>query len=188
LDLPSEKVISELSSVGVVLDIDGTLTPDVYKLHAARPDAAEAARILVNKGYEIIYLTSRMPGFQLSIPGWLAENGFPEGLIFTPQSMKEHQNPVRFKTGVLQELTQFGWEFAFAYGDSSTDFKAYENAGVQASAVYAVKRQGNSSCEPGAWVQCLEGWSAHLPYLSNLPQNESSDYRRANGKDPIEEE
>ena len=48
----------------VVFDIDGTLTPNVYAIAIARPNAAEAATLYADAGIEIIYLTARVRLFQ----------------------------------------------------------------------------------------------------------------------------
>ena len=75
----------------VVLDIDGTLTPHNLRVHEARPGAAETVRAFESRGYEIAYITARVPAFQASLPGWLAEHGFPAGNLHVAQSREDRR-------------------------------------------------------------------------------------------------
>ncbi len=152
----------------VVLDVDGTLTPRVAAIFSTRPDAATAAQLLAKKGYEIFYLSARHPWFSSGMPDWLRENGFPEGSVRVAQTLEDYRNPVPFKTGQLKAIAGQGWDIVLAYGDSSTDFQAYAEAGLPHQGIFALKREGEELCQPGEWAACLEGWTGHLDYLSTL--------------------
>lgn len=149
----------------VVLDIDGTLTPKNSAVFEAREDAANAVNALSKKGYAIVYVSARVPLFQAGLPGWLQKNGFPTGNLHVAQSAEEREQVSQFKTKILQQYKSVGWVIAFAYGDSATDFTAYANAGVSQEKVFALKRRGDSECQPGVYKQCLEGWSGYLAYI-----------------------
>ena len=70
---------------------------------------------------------------------------------------------------LLAAYVRQGWRLAWAYGDSSTDFEAYAQAGVPKERVYALKRRGDDQCQPGAWQACLDGWEPHLAAIDALP-------------------
>ena len=147
----------------VVFDVDGTLTPTVFGIQNARPDAANAVKAYAQKGYKILYLTTRYWMFQEGLPQWLRSNGFPEGDLQVPISKEERELPFDlYKVRVLKDYLAKGWSIAYAYGDSSTDFLAYAAVGVPQEHVYALRRIGDAQCQPGVAKECLPGWGAQL--------------------------
>jgi len=150
----------------VVLDIDGTLTPHNLLVWKSRPDAARAVNDLASRGYAIVYITTRVPGFQSSLPSWLADHGFPRGPIHVASSTAERTDPAEFKSGVLKEYIDRGWHLAYAFGDSSTDFSAYQRAGLPSQRVFALKRWGRSSCQEGRYHRCFDEWSELLDSMA----------------------
>jgi phosphatidate phosphatase PAH1 len=149
----------------VVLDIDGTLTPKVVSVSEARPGAAHALNAYAAKGYTIVYLTARNPLFQAGLPDWLEQEGFPPGHLHVAQTAAERTQADVFKARILNEYVQRGWRLAYAYGDSSTDFRAYAGAGIPQERVFALRRRGSQECQSGAYRLCLDGWSEHLTFI-----------------------
>lgn len=143
----------------VVFDIDGTLTPRPVEIWSVRAGAADAVSGYADKGYMIVYLSARTPLLQSGIPEWLKKNGFPNGSVFVPESLKEANHPAQFKTGILQQLIAHGWRIVAAYGDSSTDFEAYAAVGIPKERIFALKREGDCVCQTGTWSKCLDGWN-----------------------------
>lgn len=152
-------------SQAVVLDIDGTLTPNVVSVLSERPGAAQALDAFAAKGYRIVYLTARIPFFQAGLPDWLERKGFPKGRLHVAQRASERSQVDEFKARILREYVQRGWILAYAYGDSSTDFRAYASAGIPRERVYALRRQGAQECQSGVYRLCLDGWPEHLPFI-----------------------
>ena len=162
-DAPSEHTRA------VVFDIDGTLTPHNLSVFEAREDAANAMRIFAAKGYKIIYLTARPRwAFQAGIPGWLARHRFPAGELHAPLSSADTDAPDVYKTRVLKQLEQHGWKVEFAFGDSTTHFEAYNNAGIPKEHVFALKRLGETRCQGGCFKACWDGWARHLSDIKSL--------------------
>ena len=156
----------EEQTMAVVLDIDGTLTPRPIEMWKAREDAAKAAHIFAAKGYKIVYLSARVRPFQASISSWLEENGFPTGSLMLTETADDRKDHAHFKTRMLQDLLAHGWTIAFAFGDSSTDFEAYAAARIPTERVFALRREGEETCQPGAWKACLDGWTEYLDSLA----------------------
>ena len=157
--LPSSKIqLAPAGGKAVVFDIDGTLTRRPAEIWAVRAGAADAVQRYADKGYKIIYLSARIPLFQSGIPEWLRRNGFPDGYIFVPESLQASVNPAQFKLKILKQLIAHGWVIAAAYGDSSTDFEAYADAGIPKARLFALKREGASECQTGTWSRCIDGW------------------------------
>ncbi len=152
----------------VVFDIDGTLTPSLLAIYTAREDASKAVCVFADAGYKIIYLSARIQLFQSGIPSWLKENHFPEGSIIVPQTDEDSSDHTAFKKRVLYAYKKNRWTFVAAYGDSSTDFDAYTEVGISEDRVFALRRKGETSCEPGRWKQCLSGWTEHISFITNL--------------------
>lgn len=149
----------------VILDIDGTLTPKNLDVFEPRPSAADAVGALSKKGYKIVYLTTRIPLYQSTLPTWLQQNGFPAGSLHVAQTSEERANPSDYKSGILTLYRCAGWSLDYAYGDSSTDFAAYAEAGIPREHVFALKRKGAKVCQDGTYQTCLDGWAEHLPYI-----------------------
>lgn len=152
----------------VVFDIDGTLTTRVHAIRDTREGAAAAVAVYAAAGYRVIYLSARHPLFQWHIPGWLEQHGFPDGPVHVTESRDHRKDHAAFKHGVLEEYRASGWEFIAAYGDSSTDFDAYADAGIETGRVFALKREGANACEPGAWAACFAGWPEQMEIIDHL--------------------
>jgi phosphatidate phosphatase PAH1 len=162
-DIPSPTLSQ---SAAVITDIDGTLTPRDIDVSEPRPSAATALNALANKGYKIVYLTTRIPLFQPGLKDWLQQNGFPPGSLHVAQTANERNSPDKFKAQILTAYTGAGWRLAYAYGDSSTDFAAYAEAHISKDNVFALRRRGQSTCQDGVYQSCLAGWEEHLPYIN----------------------
>lgn len=169
--LPPQPVANptRVSQPMVVVDIDGTLTPAVMAVDEVRPAAAEVLTAYVAKGYGLIYLTARNPMAQAGLPDWLRRMGFPPGPLHVAQTSAERDQVARFKAGWLQSYVQRGWQPAWAYGDSSSDFEAYAMAGFTRDQVFALRRRGDADCQPGRYARCLEGWEPHRSFVARLP-------------------
>jgi hypothetical protein len=155
----------EKQAHAVVFDIDGTLTPTVFAVFEARPDAANAVHKFVRKGYEIFYLSTRISWLSAGIPDWLDKHDFPKGSVHVAQSDEDRSHPYDFKKRKLEEFRDLGWVVKFAYGDSSTDFAAYADVGIPKERVFALLRDGEAWCEWGDWKACLYGWTKHLDFI-----------------------
>ena len=164
----------------VVFDIDGTLTPHNLLVHEARPDAAHVVQAFESRGYAIVYLTARAPAFQRSLPGWLQEHGFPPGNLHAAQSLDDRRHAEYFKSRVLDAYVAQGWHLAYAFGDSSTDFIAYQRAGLPRERVFALKRKGRDACDEGVYQACLGDWEDDLPSaVADPPWAGSPDSQRS---------
>ena len=154
----------------VVFDIDGTLTPKQSAIFTARDDAASGAQLFADSGYKIIYLSARTRLLQAGIPSWLKENHFPEGSIQVPQTATDSSDHAAFKKRILKEFKKKGWNFFAAYGDSSTDFEAYAEVGIDNDHVFALRRAGEASCQPGIWAKCFSSWADHMDGIVQMLQ------------------
>ena len=154
----------------VVFDIDGTLTPKPSAYSTTRDDAAHAVGLFADSGYKVIYLSARRRIFQFVIPRWLKKNGFPEGSIQVTQTSDDRSDHAAFKKRLLKEYQKNGWNLVAAYGDSSTDFEAYAAVGIDKEKVFALRRAGEDSCQPGIWAKCLDSWSEHIEDITAIVQ------------------
>jgi len=152
----------------VVFDIDGTLTSRVHAIRTARDGAAEAVRAFADAGCRILYLSARTPLFQWHIIGWLELHRFPNGSIHVTESRTDREDLKAFKQRVLEAYKANGWTFVAAYGDSSTDFEAYADAGIPANRVFALKRVGEEACQPGPSAGCYASWPEQMDVIKGL--------------------
>ena len=161
-EAPSEQ------SQAVVFDIDGTLTPEPMAIFTVREGAVNAARFYADKGYKIIYLSARVRPLQSSIPSWLETNNFPAGTIHVPQTLSFGYQHTVFKKGIVNAYRRKGWKLLAAYGDSSTDFDAYSKAGFKKERIFALRRVGKPTCQPGVWAKCLDSWAEHMSDITQM--------------------
>lgn len=154
----------------VVFDIDGTLTKDTSS-NTPHPGALQAVKTYQAKGYSVVYLTARWKPLQEAYTrAWLALNGFPNLPLYMSSSLLLTDSAtIKYKTNTLKTIETGAPEVEYAYGDSSTDFAAYANAGVLKAHVFALKRASSSSCQSGVWIECLVDYTGHLPYINALP-------------------
>ena len=160
-------------NASVVFDIDGTLTPGegLPDFFTPRPDAARAVALYVDKGYLVVYLTARPRIFRDFTEGWLRENGFPElPLYLADEILIDPERTVAYKLGTLQTLmADESRVFLYAYGDSTTDFDAYNQAGIPVRHTFALLRRGEPTCQEGHYESCLPGYTDHLEYIEDQP-------------------
>jgi phosphatidate phosphatase PAH1 len=151
----------------VVFDIDGTLTPRPVQFYEARPDAAKAAQLYADKGYQIVYLSARRNYERAATLRWLKEHHFPGGITRVAETTVDGQHPAEFKTRILNALFVKGWRVDYAYGDSSTDFAAYAAVAIPPDHVFGLRRAGSRHCQPGPTAACLHGWTEHLDFIAH---------------------
>lgn len=154
----------------VVFDIDGTLTPKVPAINTARDGAAKAVETYADAGHKVIYLSARIRLFQAGVPEWLEKNGFPAGELRLTESREEREDHAGFKASVLDTYTADGCRFVAAYGDSTSDFEAYATAGISPERIFALKREGEESCQAGAWAGCYETWPEQMGIIRDIIQ------------------
>lgn len=167
--LQSDQVISapHAGARAAVIDIDGTLTPDVMDVFDVRDRAPEVTGALEAAGVQVIYLSARVPAFQFLIPGWLERHGFPAGSVHVTESDEHREDVVIFKRDIVDAWQAAGWNIVAAVGDSTTDFEAYARAGVARERVFAVRREGDDVCQPGPWARCFDDWVAIEAFLAD---------------------
>jgi len=155
----------------VVFDIDGTLTTDEGS-DAVQAGATAAVQTYVRKGYAVVYVTARWKALQeTSTRNWLSSNGFPDRPLYMSSTLLvDDQSKVTYKTQTLNAIEAGTPEIVGAYGDSSSDFTAYANAGVPEARVFALRRASAGTCQSGTYAACLtSGYTAHLSFIDALP-------------------
>jgi phosphatidate phosphatase PAH1 len=162
----------------VVFDIDGTLTTGagLVDFFTPRPDAARAVALYVDKGYFVVYLSARPWIFRDFTEVWLRENGFPElPLYVADQILLDEDRTVAYKLETLLGLmSDENRMFQYGYGDSTTDFEAYNRAGIPVWQTFALLCRGESSCQDGFYESCLSGYTDHLEYIEDQPNRFTS--------------
>ncbi|CAB9507900.1 LNS2 (Lipin/Ned1/Smp2) [Seminavis robusta] len=160
----------------VIFDIDGTLTPDLFQIGhwLVRKKSKDAVEAYLDLGYEVVLLTARSQRLQWYTRAVLSMWGFPledlTAMVFAPHALVNEEATREYKRMAIQNMTEvLGLEFQYAYGDSTTDFLAYGDAGIDSSRVFATKRLTRSTCMPGNWTECLVDYTDHLMYIEELP-------------------
>lgn len=158
----------------VVFDIDGTLSNDPLDLIFVREGAVAAVEAYLDLGYQVILLTSRDQLLEAETRAWLEVWDFPDlPLYMSDSTLLLESQRVAFKRDKLLELeSDENLDFVYAYGDSTSDFDAYSQAGIPATEVFALKRFFTQACQPDSalWAECLPDYVDHvMDYIWDQP-------------------
>jgi phosphatidate phosphatase PAH1 len=143
-DLTATEAFVEVVPPGTrvfVSDVDGTLTTDENAefvgllsgtLPDANPDAASVLTLLAGMGYRPWYLTARPEWLVERTREFLAERGFPPGILHTTLSATgaSGADAAAFKTEELELQAQKGLTPVYAFGNTDSDAQAYAAGGV----------------------------------------------------------
>lgn len=156
----------------VLFDVDGTLTTDDGELFEellggtaeARPGAAAVARGWAERGHVIVYVTGRPYALRESTRRWLHANGFPEGVLLTPERWRDAV-PTRaqvgaFKRALISSLLDAGLAIEAAYGNAATDVCAYAEAGLDPARTW-ITGSSPSACPPFPPPRALPSYLEH---------------------------
>lgn len=170
----------------VVFDIDGTLTTSDAELFqelftGSTPDmwpgASDVANLYADAGYLPVFLTGRPESWAGVSRAWLAEMGFPEGVVRTTDE-KSQVLPTRsgvgaFKRAVLEDLqSRAGLRIVAAYGNAPTDICAYAEAGLPPEQTFIVGPHAGEACDDAAPTQPISDYRDHAETLRDLPPAE----------------
>lgn len=179
--------VTEDTRVAVVSDIDETLTTSDSEWltqialpghdPAMRPEADTLMRTYVEKGYRVIYVTSRGEGLRLldgttareATEGWLDDHGFPwtsDGVFLADGVGALGGEAADYKTDTLQALIDVGVTIAFAYGNADTDITAYINVGIPSDHIFLVGKLAGTLGVEG--IPDAEAYAAHLPRVERF--------------------
>jgi len=136
----------------VVTDIDGTLTTSDGELVAdvmadffepilageyvpeAYPGGPELLRAHADHGAILVYLTGRPHSLTDTTREWLADLGFPQGILHTTdhtsECMPTDDGVATYKYRYLRSLKEGGLALDVAYGNARTDIHGYAAAGI----------------------------------------------------------
>lgn len=140
----------------VVTDVDGTLTESenaaVLALLTGPPPGANSGgadmlRALVDRGYQIFYLTARPEWLAQSTHDWLTLRGFPRGIVHTTLGFTGATGaPAQtFKTAELTALrTRLGMAPDYGFGNTDSDVAAYASIPVPTSGAFYYQYTGDT--------------------------------------------
>ncbi|CAK0735032.1 hypothetical protein CVIRNUC_000518 [Coccomyxa viridis] len=154
----------------VIFDVDGTLTVgDIqvvtvaaldglavgtsiaenlshkYDLKA-RPHALHVVRAWAAKGYQPIYLSGRQGSYFNLTLEWLVKHAYPPGPIHLTRThlptLPLYYSVGNFKVAYMEMLKAKGLELYAAYGNTTTDIRAYAAAGIPKENTFVVGPHG----------------------------------------------
>lgn len=179
------------TEIAVVTDIDGTLTlsddefltqlDDASYDPNLRPDADLLLQGYASLGYRIIYVTGRGERMELSdgtlareaTLDWIEAHALPladDDDLFLAANQGAI-DPVGYKSGVILDLRDDGFDFAWAYGNGDTDVEAFLAGGLDPHDVFYVGEDSNNASTYGAVaVPDDEAYTTHLDtWLATVP-------------------
>ena len=158
----------------VVFDIDGTITYSSWFGVNVRRKSRAAMSFWLDLGYQVVIVTARSQALEWYTTSFLSMWRFPLDqvleIVFAPETLDTDEEKIAYKTTALTNLA-LSWDLnlMYAYGDSTTDFEAYANAGLSADRVFALKRYWETKCQEGAWTECMQDYTNHLNYIADQP-------------------
>ena len=125
----------------VFSDVDGTLTSSEsaypeslvtgrrVETHEGAPEVLNALR---DRGYYVVYMTSRGRVFTQDTREWLAARGFPRGPLRLAPSLVTMPGDAttRYKASTLEDIEADGLSPVIGIGNRATDAAAYDRAGI----------------------------------------------------------
>jgi hypothetical protein len=159
-----------------VSDVDGTLTSSEYvefvtlltgdlpETHAGAP---EALRALAARGYRPMYLTARPEWLHARTHAFLAEHGFPPGIVHTstsPTGAGIGQGAATFKLAEMAMLAKKGLVPRYAFGNKESDSQAYASVQPAANRIFFKIDEPFNGRKIDAYTELLPGFNA-LPAL-----------------------
>lgn len=178
----------------VVTDVDETLTTsDVENLHQIldptydqkeRTDASATFQAFHDKGYWIAYVTARPEtltlgdgrSYRTATDQWFGAHGFP-----TPENLSEvylspdlwsSLIPRGYKGQVVKALQAAGYQVDYAYGNASTDFQAYADAGVALDRTFSIGKLagwgGTTAITGGTFTDHLATFLPSVPVVCDM--------------------
>ncbi|MBX7083985.1 MAG: hypothetical protein K1X88_32555 [Nannocystaceae bacterium] len=174
----------------VVTDIDETLTLSdaEFLLQLAdgnydpveRDGASEMINGYYDRGYRVLYLTSRAETLVTAITNetareaterWLMEHEFPldpdKTMVILSPNLVLGDSAQAYKADALMSLQAEGWEFDYAYGNATSDIGAYAEAGIALDHTFII---GPHAGEGGTMAVAGDGWVDHASmWLPGVP-------------------
>ncbi len=165
----------------VFTDIDETLTTldeewlqqitDPGYDPAMRPGANTLMQGYAERGYSVYYVTARGEDIELSdgrsarqaSEDWLRAHDFPwrEGALYLAEGLGAHgDGAVAYKSEVILDLAEQGWEASWAYGNAESDILAFQEAGMADDHIFLVgELAGAMGVQP---IPDEQAYEAHL--------------------------
>jgi hypothetical protein len=167
-----------------VSDVDGTLTSSENAFFdslltqatvGANDGAAAALSTVAQRGYPLVYMTSRGNYFTEDTRSWLNTNGFPRGpLILAPQLITLPGSPTQdYKATNLMTLMERGLTPAIGFGNRATDAMAYLQVGIPGDHIFLKQPEYATECAPiiaAGNAVGVDDYSSLEPTLEELPQ------------------
>jgi len=161
----------------VVFDIDGTLTLEETEeygslltgsLSGIRPGAPEAFQALVAKGYRPFYMTARPEWLVGRTREFLTARGLPDGIVHTTlgKTGALGSSAAEYKTGELNVMNSRGLRPHYAFGNTDTDAKAYNDTGIT-PADHRIFVQYTDEAYGG---RRIEAYTELVPEFTGLPE------------------
>eukprot|EP00803_Ostreobium_quekettii_P011294 evm.model.scf_1770.2 EVM.evm.TU.scf_1770.2 scf_1770:2991-11514(-) len=111
-----------------------------------RANALTVCRAWAAKGYQVVYLSGRQGSAYNMTAQWLIKHGYPPGPIHLTRThlptLPVYVSVGHFKVKYMKEMISKGLEITAAYGNTGTDVKAYERAGIPKNCTFIVGPHG----------------------------------------------
>ena len=165
----------------VVSDVDGTLTSSENAFFEtialgiepdAQPGAADAYQAAANKGYHLVYVTSRGNQYTADTRQWLTDLGFPRGPVRLSPSFitLPGGDTVDYKTSTISALP---FPIAMGVGNRATDITAYTNSGLAPTSIFIALPEYQAEVQPALDAGEAIGFTGYASlqatYIAALP-------------------
>ena len=162
----------------IVTDIDGTLTlsDDELTMQLADPtyvpqaytDAQAMTQAWIDKGYRVVYLTSRPHPLRSLTRPWLDAFGFPFGPLSTAPELVFGGTAADYKEAFVDRMQDdLGWDVVAAYGNAGSDIDGYEAAGIPKDRTFII---GPNAGDDGTVAVTGDGWTDHIAdFINGFP-------------------
>jgi phosphatidate phosphatase PAH1 len=166
-------------------DVDGTLTNSEWtyaeslitgKTVEAWPGAADGLSALTQRGYPIVYLSTRSRRFTEDTRAWLQANGFPLGPVSLSSSIVTLPGDaaVADKLQAIGAITANGLSDSIGLGNRLSDAQAFQQSGLAADRIFMKLPEYQKELQPlldANAVVRVDDYTAATSLFSALPRD-----------------
>jgi len=134
----------------------------------ARHSALNCVRAWASKGYQPVYVSGRQGSYYNLTMEWLVKHNYPPGPIHLTRThlptLPIYYSVGNFKVEYMEGLKHKGLKLFAAYGNTTTDIRAYVASGIPLERIFMIGPHGGK-----AGTVKIDNFTDHIPHIFEYP-------------------